>query len=228
MDTTAQLPFEAVNNTVASTPEADAEPQPAEGEAAATSTEAAPAEATPLAAAGEAEAPVETRGEEPAPTLSERQRIEEQLQTLKRREAELRRALAIADHPALADAIRELEGRVYAVARAEDKLAQGLSKAEERRRETLERKVAGLREKRAELDTQIGALDTELAGLGVERTRGFEHERDTALEQLFVAMGTHGGAIEGAGLEASQLVPELERFLPKVQELAHRLSSVQA
>jgi chromosome segregation ATPase len=225
MDTTAQLPFEAVTTPVASAvPEVHAEPQPAESESAETPAEAAPAGAAAVEPAADADA----RGEEPAPTLSERQRIEEQLLTLKRREAELRRALAIADHPALADAIRELEGRVYAVSRAEDKLAQGLSKAEERRRETLERKVATLREKRAELDTQISALDTELAGLGVERTRGFEQERDSALEQLFVAMGIHGGAIEGAGLEAAQLVPELERFLPKVQELAHRFNNVQA
>jgi vacuolar-type H+-ATPase subunit I/STV1 len=175
-----------------------------------------PAAATPAEDAPQAEAA--------ASPLTERQRIEEQLQALKRRESELRRALAIADHPALADAIRELDGRVYAVARADEKLAQGLSKSEERRRETLERKVAGLREKRAELDTQIAALDTELAALGVERTRSFEQERDAALEQLLRAVTLHGAAIAAAGLAPAELVPELGRFLPRVQELAERFA----
>jgi chromosome segregation ATPase len=175
-----------------------------------------PAAATPTDDTPQAEAA--------ASPLTERQRIEEQLQALKRRESELRRALAIADHPALADAIRELDGRVYAVARADEKLAQGLSKSEERRRETLERKVAGLREKRAELDAQIVALDTELAALGVERTRTFEQERDAALEQLLRAVTLHGAAIAAAGLEPAQLVPELARFLPRVQELAERFA----
>jgi hypothetical protein len=150
----------------------------------------------------------------------EREHIKEQLNTLKRREFELRRALAIAEHPELADAIRTLEGRTYAVAKAQAKLAQGLSKAEERRRDTLERKLSGLREKRAALDAQIGELDSELAALGVERTRTYELERQAALEQLLAALGTHGNALGAAGLEASELVPELEAWLPEVHACA--------
>ena len=89
--------------------------------------------------------PDQSSGGEPSEPASvakpDRRKLEEQLESLKRKEFELRRALTIADHPVLADAIRELEGRAYAVARAEGKLAQGLSKAEERRRDTLEKKL---------------------------------------------------------------------------------------
>jgi hypothetical protein len=150
----------------------------------------------------------------------EREHIKEQLNALKRREFELRRALAIAEHPELADAIRTLEGRTYAVAKAQAKLEQGLSKSEERRRDTLERKLSGLREKRATLDGQIGELDSELAALGVERTRAYEAERQAALEQLLAALGTHSNTLSAAGLEPSELVPELEAWLPEVRACA--------
>lgn len=152
-----------------------------------------------------------------------RKRLEEQLEALKRKETELRRALVIADHPELADAIRALQGRAYAIGRVEAKLAQGLSKAEERRRETLDKKLAALSAKRDELNTQIGALETELHALGAERTAAIELERKQALEQLLIALGTHEPSLSAAGIDASTLVPELNQWLPEIEGLAERL-----
>ena len=152
-----------------------------------------------------------------------RKRLEEQLEALKRKETELRRALVIADHPELADAIRALQGRAYAIGRVEAKLAQGLSKAEERRRETLDKKLATLCAKRDELNTQIGALETELHALGAERTAAIELERKQALEQLLIALGTHEPSLRAAGIDASTLVPELNQWLPEIEGLAERL-----
>lgn len=171
-------------------------------------------------------------GEEPADAAgaakADRRKLEEQLHVLKRKEFELRRALVVADHPELADVIRLLEGRAYALTRAEAKLAQGLTKAEERRRETTEKKLSSLREKRAELDAQIGALESELCSLGAERMQAFEAEQRQALEQLLVALGTHEPALRAAELDAASLVPELAGFLPKVQALAETLVAARA
>jgi chromosome segregation ATPase len=153
---------------------------------------------------------------------SARKRLEEQLEALKRREAELRRELAITDHPELEDAIRLLEGSTYAVARIEAKIAQGFSKAEERRRETLDKKLGGLRDKRAELDAQIAELEAELHTLG-DRARAFAGERRSALEQLLAVLSTHGAALTAMGLEATSLVPDLSRWLPEIQQLAETL-----
>jgi hypothetical protein len=155
---------------------------------------------------------------------NDRKRLEEQLDALKRKEFELRRALAVADHPGLADAIRAIEGKVFAVTRAEQKLAQGLSKSESRRRETIEKKLSALREKRAELDGQISALEGEHHGLGTDRLTTFESERRQALEQLLIALSTHEPALSSAGLEANGLVPEVERWLPEIETLARELS----
>jgi hypothetical protein len=161
--------------------------------------------------------------EEQAEAISpraERRRLEEQLEALKRKESELRRALAIADHPALADAIRLLEGHAFALGRVEGKMAQGLSKAEERRRETLEKKVTSLRDKRAELDAEIAVLEGELAELGEQRTAALQAERHEALGRLIETMNAHHGALRTAGLEASQLVPEIAQWMPEVEALA--------
>jgi hypothetical protein len=168
-----------------------------------------------------AEADAASNGEE-RPT---RKRLEEQLEALKRKESELRRALVIADHPELGDAIRVLQGRAYAIGRIEAKLMQGLSKSEERRRDTLDKKLGSLRAKRAELDTQIGALESELHALGAERTAAFELERKDALQELLIALGTHEPALREAGIEASSLVPELTQWMPEIEALAQRLSS---
>lgn len=164
-----------------------------------------------------------TEPDDASATPVDRKRIAEQLEALKRKEAELRRALAISDHPELADAIRALEGRAYAVARAEAKMAQGLSKSEERRRDTLEKKLASLREKRAELDAHIGELEAELSSLTEERVRAFEGERRDAMERLLAALGTHEAALRAAGLEASSLVPEIAGFMPEIRALAEAL-----
>jgi hypothetical protein len=149
-----------------------------------------------------------------------KRKLEGQLEALKRKEAELRRALVVAEHPELAEAIRLLQGRTYALERSEEKLALGLTKAELRRRETLQKKRASLDAKRAELDAQIEQLDGELQGLGVERQQGFEAEHRQGLEELMVALGTHLGEVQAAGLELTELLPDLKRWLPIIEQLA--------
>jgi uncharacterized protein YdcH (DUF465 family) len=165
----------------------------------------------------------ETSAESKGAPLSpeqERKRLAEQLQQLKRKEAELRRALAIADHPELTDAIRELEGKAYVVARAEEKLAQPLTGAEERKRERLEKKLAGLRSKREELDAAIAEVEGELAPLGDARLGALEAERTEALNGLFVVLARHAEGLESAGLQAASIIPELERWLPELRAMA--------
>lgn len=157
----------------------------------------------------------------------DKRRLEEQLEALKRRELELRRAIAVADHPELADAIRLLEGRLYSLTRAEAKLSQGLSKSEERRKETLEKKVAALCEKRAELDAQIGELEGELHGLTLARTASLEKERDQALEALVATLGEHAGALSAKGLDVAVLVPEIGERMPQIRATAERLADAQ-
>jgi len=174
-----------------------------------------------FAGEGESASTDGTPGEE-RPT---RKRLEEQLEALKRKESELRRALVIADHPELGDAIRLLQGRAYAIGRVEAKLALGLSKSEERRRDTLDKKLGSLRTKRSELDVQIGALESELHALGAERTAAFELERKEALRELLIALGTHEPALREAGIDAITLVPELGQWMPEIEGLAERLSS---
>lgn len=162
-------------------------------------------------------------GEEPLSGRQDRKRIEEQLDALKRREGELRRALAIADHPDLADAVRQLEGASYAVARVENKMAQGLSKSEEKRRETVEKKLAQALEKRSELDAQIAEFEAELRKLGEERIAAFNAERREALIQLIASLNSHAVAFSDAGIDPSSLVPDLVRLMPEVQVLAEEL-----
>jgi chromosome segregation ATPase len=191
----------------------------AEGEISATTepsvegAELAPSE-TPNAEMTPADRPSEVDPE------AERRRIREQLEALERKQAELRRALAIADHPELGDAIRAIEGRVYAVSRAEAKMAQGLSKSEERRRETIEKKLTASRMKRDELNAQILELERELHELGALRTEAFEAERRETIEKLMSALSAHGAIFEAAGLELTTLIPELARYMPEVRAIA--------
>jgi chromosome segregation ATPase len=193
---------------------------------------AAPPIAKQVTAAGELEvaesaanANAETTETPEETAQSERKRLELQLDALKRKESEIRRALAVADHPELAEAIRVIEGRAYALAKADAKLAQGLSKGEARRREAIEKKLGTLREKRSEIDSQITELETEFHGLGTERLAGFEAERREALEQLLIAVASNDAALSAAGLEAEQLVPDLARWLPEVEGLAKQLDA---
>ena len=168
--------------------------------------------------------PSEALPEPPATDIAleklDRRKLEEQLEALKRKENELRRALTLADHPSLAEAVRVLEGRIYAVARVEAKLAQGPSKSEARRRETIGKKLSVLQEKRAELDAQIGQLEAELSALGADRTQVHEGERREALEQLMVSLSSSEGQFQEAGIEVTTLVPDLVRLLPEVIALA--------
>ena len=165
--------------------------------------------------------------ESPEPTVEKaedkRKRIEKQLDALKRKEAELRRALLVTGHPEIGDVIGAIEGRVFAVTRAEEKAGHGLSKAELRRRETIDKKLASLREKRVELDSQIGALEQELAGLGSEQLAAFEAERRQALTQLLVTISTHASALSAVGLDANSLVPD--RLLSEIEAIAREVSA---
>src|SRR4051812_26892018 len=74
---------------------------------------------TPEPAAEEATAAPSDDAPSTASPQTGRKRLAEQLEALKRKEAELRRALAVADHPELAEAIRSIEGRAFALSRAD-------------------------------------------------------------------------------------------------------------
>ena len=212
---------EGVSRDTSTRQTADSDAEPKEGRELQSDQEAGdagPAQVLPAAASEQAS--VDDASHKP-----DRRKLEEQLEALKRKELELRRALVIADHPALAEGIRVLEGRVFALTRSEERLAQGLSKSEARRKDVIEKKLASLHEKRAELDAQIATLDEELGALGAERQQAFEAERRDAIEQLLVALGTHEPALRQAGLDPIALVPELSRFLPDVKSLAESLVS---
>ena len=159
---------------------------------------------------------------EAAPSIDKR-RLEGQLESLKRKELELRRALAVADHPELADAIRLLDGRAYALARAEAKLAQGLSKGDERRKQALEKKLDALRAKAAELNAQIAELSAEHENLVHARAAALEAERRAALNELVACLGEHAAALAAAGLDAADLVPEIGVRMAEIRAAAQEL-----
>lgn len=161
-------------------------------------------------------------------TQSERSRIEEQLALLEKKQAELRRALAIADHPELGDAIREIEGRAYGLSRAEQRLAEPRTKGEERQRAKLEKKLEATKQKRDELDRAIAAIETELAALSEERVTALRADRETALQALFVVLARHADAFESAGVQVTVLVPELEAWLPELRAMADARTSIEA
>lgn len=182
-------------------------------------------EAEPNESAGETSAVEASADASEASGANERRRLEEQLEALKRREVELRRALALADHPALADAVRLLEGRMYSVGRADAKLATGLSKSELRRVDTLEKKLSSARVRREELDQQVAELERELSQLGVERIEAFRAERRDALVQLIAELNRHDDAFRAAGVEVFALLPLLGELMPEIRALAAELAS---
>jgi chromosome segregation ATPase len=169
------------------------------------------------------ETPLPAELPEPAAPGIDKRRLEGQLEALKRREFELRRALAVADHPELADAIRLLDGRAYALARVETKLAQGLSKSEERRKETLDKKLGVLRAKAAELDAQIAELSAEHANLVHTRSAALETERRAALNELVACLGEHVAMLASAGFDAADLVPEIGQRMAEIRDAAQEL-----
>lgn len=156
----------------------------------------------------------------PEPSDEERERIVRQLEQLERKQAELRRALIVADHPTLAGPIREVDGRVYGVQLASDRLDAPLSKSEQKKLERLAKKIDTLRAKRDELDRSIAELEKEHAELGDERTATLEAQRQEALNNLLTTMAEHAPAFDEAGLQISELIPELERWLPTLRAMA--------
>jgi hypothetical protein len=213
----------AAAQTSADVSQLDAAAAPTDSQAAEEAGETSASEDNAEAAAAKPEQP----SEEDLPK-NDRKRLAEQLDALRKKEAEILRALAITDHPDLADAIRTIEARVYCVARADAKLAQGLSKSEARRQEVLSKKLTALREKRAELDTQIAALEAEANELGTARLSDFQRERQDALQQLMIALATHDPALEAAGLSAQTLLPELSNLMPELEAIARSVSEQRA
>lgn len=163
---------------------------------------------------------------------AERRRLEAELAAVERKREELARALLVNAHPELADPLRVLSGRLYAVARVEERMREPLSKSEVRKVESLGKKRDSLLVRRAELDAKRGELEHEIAGverelaqLGDERTRAFERERGEALEQLVVAMAQLGPAFDAAGVDPARLVDGLDVRMPDVKATAEALAS---
>lgn len=163
---------------------------------------------------------------------AERRRLEAELAAIEKKREELAKALIVNAHPELADPIRALTGRLYAVARVEERMREPLSKGETRKveslgkkRESLIAKRAELDAKRAEIETEIGTVDHELAQLGEERTKGFERERVEALEQLVVTLAQLGPVFDAAGVDPVRLVEGLEARMPEVTTAAEELAT---
>ena len=138
---------------------------------------------------------------------------------MKRREVELRRELAIADHPEFGDALRAIEGAAAGLVRVEAKMTQGLSKSEERRKDTIGKKLAAVLARRAEIDAQIAELEHELAPLGEARAQSFTSERREALSALAKLLREHEPALLAAGLDVSSLVLGLSSWRAAQDEL---------
>jgi chromosome segregation ATPase len=194
-----------------------------------TSSTASPRESPMGSPMGSAESATAAEG---AGSLLDRKRIEEQLAQLERKRLELSRALVIADHPELADPIRLVEGRLYAVGRVEERMREGLSKAEARKVETLGKKrqallakKAELDLKRAELEAEVAGLDRELAALGEEREQAFVRERAEALEALVVTLAKVGPAFDAAAVEPTSLVPDLAARMDEIRATAQALAA---
>jgi hypothetical protein len=173
-----------------------------------------------------------TKSAGPEDAAGERRRLEAELAAIERKREELARALIVNAHPELADPIRVLTGRLYAVARVEERMREPLSKAEVRKAESLGKKRESLLAKRAELDVkrteieaEFGAVDHDLAQLGVERTKGFERERCDALEQLVVSLAQLGPSFDAAGVDPVRLVDGLAQRMPDVKSTAEALAS---
>jgi hypothetical protein len=188
-------------------------------------------EATNHAAAAEAAAEVVGAMETASDPAKERQRIEEQLALLEQKKRELSKALALADHPALAAPLRMIEGRLYAVSRAETQMAAGLSKSEEKRKESLAKKRETLALKKAELEAklaeaaeQILAIDKDLLALGDERRLALESERNAALEALVIALSEHGPAFDAVKVDPAAIVEGLAPRMGEVHATAERLA----
>ncbi|HEY4120749.1 MAG TPA: hypothetical protein VGM56_22945 [Byssovorax sp.] len=174
--------------------------------------------------------PVATEAEQIA---ADKKRIHDQLEALKRRESELRRELAIADHPALRGALRTIERGAAGVAAVDARIAEGLSKAEERKREVLDKrheaavarrdevktKIEELGAKLGELEAKVVELDAERAALGEVRTTALELERRSALTVLAAALVEHGPAIAAVGLDLPALVPALDGYRADILSL---------
>jgi hypothetical protein len=75
----------------------------------------------------------------PEDTAAERRRLEAELAAIEKKREELARALIVNAHPELAEPIRVLTGRLYAVARVEERMREPLSKAEVRARPVVRR-----------------------------------------------------------------------------------------
>lgn len=150
----------------------------------------------------------------------DRDRIVRQLEQLKRREAELRRALIVADHPALDAPIREVDGRVYGVHMASERLDAPLTKGEQKKIERIEKKLETAKAKRAELDLAIEELGGELRALREDRRATLEGQRDEALSNLLTTLAEHAPTFEAVGMQISEVIPELEPLLPKLREMA--------
>ncbi|MBX7195184.1 MAG: hypothetical protein K1X94_24225 [Sandaracinaceae bacterium] len=163
---------------------------------------------------------------------AERRRLEAELAAIERKREELSRALIVNAHPELADPIRVLTGRLYAVARVEERMREPLSKAEVRKveslgkkRESLVLKRAELDAKRLELEAELAQLDHELALLGEERTKSFDRERNDALEQLVVTLAQLGPAFDQAGVDPVRLVEGLDARMADIKATAESLAS---
>jgi len=163
---------------------------------------------------------------------AERRRLEAELAAIERRREEVARALVVNAHPELADPIRVLTGRLYAVARVEERMREPLSKGEVRKveslgkkRESLHLRRAELDAKRAEVEAEIATVDHELAQLGELRTKGFERDRGAALEQLVVSLVQLGPTFDAAGVDPVSLVDGLAVRMSDVKATAEALAS---
>ena len=183
------------------------------------------------AAVAEAAAQVVGAMEAASDPAKERQRIEEQLALLEQKKRELSKALVLADHPALQGPLRTIEGKLYAVSRVETQMAAGLSKSEEKRKESLAKKremlalkKADLAAKLAEIEDQILVIDKDLLALGDDRRDAFEAERTSALEALVMVLSQHGRVFDTAKVDPASIVEGLAARMGEVQETAERLA----
>jgi len=163
---------------------------------------------------------------EPPVPLLDRQRLEQELRAVRRKELELMRAIVVADHPQLGEALTVLETHMQRVVSAQQQLAEGLSESDRRRHAELTELMNGLKQQRADLNLEIEAHECELRALGEERSQRLQFAEREALHALATAHQEHERSLLSAGANLEVLLPGLLALLATAQADDERLSEL--
>jgi len=156
----------------------------------------------------------ETVEEMPETVEDAKEKRLKRLSALRREEAKLLREIVCEENPEIKEVIKIIEGKLEVLLNIDEREEKGLTRSQQRKHDSLEKRVVKAKEKFWEAKVKFNELSDEFAKYGgPDHSLVIREARKLALHEFVESVSDNLGLLDGFDLNLEEVIPDAIRYL---------------